>query len=112
MCYRKYGGGEYISGDRADSCKETTKTSCSSGDNEKKKTAKQQCFHPFTTKRWKSYTVCYREALKGKQNIFEYSSFKSGCLKSNLYTDLCYLQLVPGPWLFLCASEKRDPVPC
>lgn len=41
MCYRKYGGGEYISGDRADSCKETTTTSCLSGDNEKKKTAKQ-----------------------------------------------------------------------
>lgn len=36
MC-RKYGGGEYISGDRADSCKETTTTSCLSGDNEKKK---------------------------------------------------------------------------
>ena len=50
MCYRKYGGGEYISGDRADSCKETTTTSCLSGDNEKK-TAKQQCFHPSTTNR-------------------------------------------------------------
>lgn len=40
MCYRKYGGGKYISGDRADSCKETTTTSCLSG-KMKKKTAKQ-----------------------------------------------------------------------
>ena len=76
MCYRKYGGGEYISGDRADSCKETTTTSCSSGDNEKKKTAKQQCFHPFTTKRWKSYTVCYREALKGQQKHIRIQQFQ------------------------------------
>lgn len=44
MCYRKYGGGEYISGDRADSCKETTTTSCLSGDNEKKKLQSNNVF--------------------------------------------------------------------
>ena len=51
MCYRKHGGGEYISGDRADSCKETTTTSCSSGDNEKKKNCKATMFSSFYNKK-------------------------------------------------------------